>query len=220
MKGRIVPFVAAAIFLTVAVYSGGLAGQAAISDNIATEAVSKGIGQIGSFFADILWLQLDQYHHIWMYQGNEWFTATDYLPQLWLITKLDPTFWEAYIDGGYQLAINLGEISEGIKLLQEGVRNCPENERVLWEYAVVLWEVDYHSPRETEEATWQYLRIVRDKRGLVEEPWNEGNAYLLLEKVFEQDTLRRNNLAISRLYSNRSSFIRQVRGEDLWSNEN
>ncbi len=219
MKGRIVPFVAAAIFLTVAVYSGRLASQAASSDNTATEAVSKGLGQIGSFLADILWLQLDQYHHIWMYQGNEWVTATDYLPQLWLITKLDPTFAEAYIDGGYQLAVNLDEIDEGIRLLQEGVRQCPENERILWEYAVVLWEVDYYSPRETEEATWQYLRTVRDKRGLIEEPWNEGNAYFLLEKTFEQDTLRRNNLEISRRYSNRCSFIRQVRREGFWNTE-
>ncbi len=219
MKGKTIPFVAAAIFLAVAVYSGRLASQAASPDNTATEAVSQGIGQIGGFLADILWLQLDQYHHIWMYQGNEWVTATDYLPQLWLIIKLDPTFADAYIDGGYQLAINLDEVSEGIRLLQEGVRQCPDNERVLWEYAVVLWEADYYSPRLTEEATWQYLRIVREKRGLIEESWNEGNAYFLLEKTFERDTLRRNNLEISRHYSNRCSFIRQSRIEGVWSNE-
>lgn len=219
MKGRTVPFVAAAIFLTVAVYSGRLASQAASSDNTATEAVSKGIGNIGSFLADILWLQLDQYHHIWMYQGNEWVTATDYLPQLWLITKLNPTFAEAYIDGGYQLAVNLNEISEGIRLLQEGIRHCPENERVLWEYAVVLWEVDYYSPRETEIATWHYLRNLRNKHGLIQEPWNEGNAYFLLEKAFEQDSLRRNNLVISRLYSNRRSFVRRARSEGIWTTE-
>ncbi len=219
MKSRYVPFVAAVIFLTVAVYSGRLAGEAAMSDNTAEEAASKGIGQIGSFIADILWLQLDRYHHIWMYQGNEWVTATDYLPQLWLITKLDPTFADAYIDGGYQLAINLDEISEGIRLLQEGVRQCPDNERVLWEYAVVLWQADYYGPRMTEEAAWQYLRIVQEKRGLIEEPWNEGNAYFLLEKAFEQDTLRRNNLEISRRYSNRCSFVRRSRIEDVWSNE-
>ncbi|MCK4506748.1 MAG: hypothetical protein KAW14_14120 [Candidatus Aegiribacteria sp.] len=219
MKGRIVPFVAAAIFLTVAVYTGRLASQAAWEDNISTEAVSSGIGQIGSFLADMLWLQLDQYHHIWMYQGNEWVTATDYLPQLWLIIKLDPSFADAYIDGGYQLAINLDEKSEGIRLLQEGVRQCPENERVLWEYAVVLWETDYYSPRETEEATWQYLRIIREKRGLIEEAWNEGNAYFLLEKAFEQDSLRRNNLEISRRYSNRRSFIRRARSEGIWTTD-
>ena len=219
MKGRIVPFVAAAIFLTVAVYSGRLASQAASSDNIATEAVSKGIGQIGSFLADILWLQLDQYHHIWMYQGNEWVTATDYLPQLWLITKLDPTFAEAYIDGGYQLAVNLDEIDEGIRLLQEGIRHCPENERILWEYVVVLWEIDYYSMRETEEAVWQYLKIIRDKRGLIVDPWNEGNAYMLLEISFERDSLRRNNLRISRLYSKRRSFVRRARSEGIWTTE-
>ncbi len=219
MKGRTVPFIAAVIFLTIAVYSGRLASQAALSGNIATEAVSKGIGQIGSFLADILWLQLDQYHHIWMYQGNEWMTATDYLPQLWLIIKLDPTFAEAYIDGGYHLAINLDQKYEGIRLLQEGVKQCPENELVLWEYAVVLWESEYYSPRETEEATWQYLRIVRDKRGLIEDRWNEGNAYMLLEKAFEQDSLRRNNLEISRRYSNRSSFVRRARGQGIWTTE-
>lgn len=219
MKSRTVPLVVAAIFLTVAVYSGRLASQAALSNNIATEAVSKGIGQIGGFLADILWLQMDQYHHIWMYQGNEWTTATDYLPQLWLIIKLNPTFAEAYIDGGYQLAINLDEKSEGIRLLQEGIRHCPENERVLWQYAVVLWETEFFSPRETEEAAWQYLSIVRKKRGIIEEPWNEGNAYFLLEKAFEQDILRRNNLEISRHYSNRCSFIRRTRQDGIWSTE-
>ena len=220
MKGRTVPFIAAVIFLTVAVYSGRLASQAAPSDNTAAEAVSNGIGQIGSFIADILWLQLDRYHHIWMYQGHEWSSATDYLPQLWLIIKLDPTFAEAYIDGGYQLAINLDQKYEGIKLLQEGIRQCPENERVLWGYAVVLWEAEYCSPRETEEAIWQYLRLVREKRGLIEESWNEGNAYFLLEKAFERDSLRRNYLEISRSYSNRNSFVRRVRGQGFWTADN
>ncbi len=98
----------AVVFLFIAVVSGRIAGETAWENEAASEAVSSGAGEIGSILADILWLQLDQYHHIWMYQGNEWTTATDYLPQLWLIIKLDPTFAEAYIDGGYHLVRNLG----------------------------------------------------------------------------------------------------------------
>lgn len=86
--------------------------------------------------------------------------------------------------GKEEIAKHLGEISEGIRFLQEGIRRCPENERVLWEYAVVLWETEFYSPRETEEAAWQYLSIVREKCGIIEEPWNEGNTYFLLEKEF------------------------------------
>ncbi len=209
----------AVVFLSIAVISGRIAGEAASENEAASEAVGAGAGEIGGILADVLWLQLDRYHHIWMYQGNEWTTATDYLPQLWLITKLDPTFAEAYIDGGYHLTINLGYPEEGLGLLQEGVRQCPDNERILWERLVVLWLSHYYGSRAIQEAAWDYMALVKRKRGQIADPWNEANVSLILELSFENDTLRHNHMKISERYAERCLFLRFGRREGLWTQD-
>ncbi len=216
MKNRYFLYALAVVFLLIAVVSGRIAGETAWKNEAASEAVGAGAGEIGCILADLLWLQLDRYHHIWMYQGNEWMTATDYLPQLWLIIKLDPTFAEAYIDGGYHLTINLGHPEEGLELLQEGVRRCPDNERMLWERLIVLWLSNYYGPRATQEAAWDYMALVRQKRGQIPDLWNEANASLILEFCFENDSLRRNHMEISERYSERCDFIRSARRNSLW----
>jgi len=210
-------YVFAVVFLFIAVISGRIAGETAWQNETASEAVATGAGKIGGILADILWLQLDRYHHIWMYQGNEWMTATDYLPQLWLIIKLDPTFAEAYIDGGYHLTINLGHPEEGLRLLREGLRQCPDNERMLWENLIVLWQSYYYGPTAIQEAAWNYLALVKRKQGQIDHPWNEANASLILEFAFERDTLRRNHMEISERYTERCNFIRFARLNCLWS---
>jgi hypothetical protein len=215
MKRRYL-YLLAAIFLLIAVISGRIANETAWENEIASKAVSSGAGEIGGILADILWLQLDQYHHIWMYQGNEWMTATDYLPQLWLIIKLDPSFAEAYIDGGYHLSINLGHPEEGIRLLREGVRQCPENDQICWEVLIVLWQSNYYGYREIQEAAWDYMALVKEKRGWIADPWNEANASMILEFCFENDSLRRNHMKISERYADRGDFIRFASRNDLW----
>ncbi|NOQ23443.1 MAG: hypothetical protein GQ565_12460 [Candidatus Aegiribacteria sp.] len=216
MKKRYYLYLLAVLFLSVAVLSGRIAGEASWENEAASEAVSTGAGEIGGILADILWLQLDRYHHIWMYQGNEWMTATDYLPQLWLIIKLNPAFADAYIDGGYHLAINLGHPEEGLRLLREGVRQCPDNERMLWERLIVLWQTNYYGPRAIQEAAWDYMALVEQKRGQIADPWNEANTSMILQFSFENDTLRRNHIEISERYAERSNFIRFATRNDLW----
>jgi len=217
MKKRIYPYIFAVIFLLIAVITGRIASEAAGKTNVATEAVSSTTGEIGRILADLLWLQLDQYHHIWMYQGNNWVTATDYLPQLWLLLKLDPKFADAYIDGGYHLVINLGESEEGFRLLSDGIRQCPDNERVFWERLTVIWDSEYYEPRATQTAAWDYLNLIKRKRGVIEEPWNEANAAMILEFSFESDSLRRNHQQISDRYAERCDFIRFARRHNLWT---
>lgn len=219
MKKGILHVLLALFFLSVAVISGRIAVEIEDENAPASMAVSSGLDEIGGILADILWLQLDRYHHIWMYQGNDWVTATDYLPQLWLILELSPGFEQAYVDGGYHLAVNLNEYEKGIELLRRGARNCPWSEYVLWENAVVLWETGYCGSRETEEAAWQYLRLVRRKRGRIVDPWNEANANLILQLEFEQDSTRRNNIAISDHYSHRCEILRGIRGAGLSQSE-
>ncbi|MEN8209515.1 MAG: hypothetical protein ABFR50_09725 [Candidatus Fermentibacteria bacterium] len=209
-------YLLSALFLFTAVISGRIAGNSALENEAASKAVSSGAGEIGAILADILWLQLDQYHHIWMYQGNEWMTATDYLPQLWLIIKLDPTFAEAYVDGGYHLSINLGLPEEGIRLLREGVRQCPENDQIRWQVLIVLWQSDHYGSRQIQEAAWDYLTLIKEKQGRIADPWNEANASMILEFSFETDSFRRNHTEISRRYAERCDFIRFARRNDLW----
>ncbi len=209
-------YLLAVLFLTIAVISGRIAGETAWENEAASEVVSSGLDEIGSILADLLWLQLDRYHHIWMYQGNEWMTATDYLPQLWLIIKLDPSFAEAYINGGYHLTINLGYQEEGLRLLQEGVRQCPDSERMRWERLIVLWQSNYYGSRATQEAAWDYMTLVKEKRGHIVDPWNEANTSMILEFCFENDNLRRNHMEISERYGERRDFIRFASRNDLW----
>ncbi|RKZ05115.1 hypothetical protein DRQ25_16665 [Candidatus Fermentibacteria bacterium] len=209
-------YLLAVIFLSIAVISGRIADESTWENETASQAVSSGAGEIGGILADLLWLQLDRYHHIWMYQGNEWMTATDYLPQLWLIIKLDPTFAEAYIDGGNHLAINLGHPEEGLRLLAEGVRQCPDNEKMRWERLIVLWQTYYYGSRSIQEAAWDYMTLVKEKRGLIVDPWNEANAALILELCFEDDSLRFNHTEISERYGERCDFIRFASRNDLW----
>jgi hypothetical protein len=218
MNRRIRLYILALIFLSMAVLSGRITGELAGDNETASAVLSSGAERIGGVLASVLWLQLDRYHHIWMYQGNDWVTDTEYLPQLWLITKLDPTFAEAYIDGGYHLVINLGHPEEGFELLQEGVIQCPDNERMLWERAVVLWETNYYGPRATCQAAWAYIDLIRSKRGVISEPWNEANAYFIIGSAFEKDVSRLNSSRIARRYDERCSFIRSARIEGLWTN--
>ncbi len=216
MRRDLLLILAALAFLAIAVVSGALVSRETASRNVAGQAVESGLHYFGSFMADILWLKLDQYHHIWMYQGTDWSTATDYLPHLWLIVRLDPNYVMAYVDGGYHLAVNLGAEEEGIELLERGLRYNPRDEALLWEYAVVLWATEYYGPRRAAEASWDYLDLTRRNRGMMAMPWNEPNAQILLRDAFRRDSLRANADRIAERYQRRSEFIRDANRVDMW----
>lgn len=207
-------YTAALLFLLIAVIAGNAATGGSSGGNAAgRKTVEAGAGQLGEILADILWLQMDRYHHIWMYQGEDWVTNTDYLPQLWLVIHLNPDFPDAYIDGGNHLAINLGMPEEGLRLLERGVVNCPDNERVFWERLIVLWQTGYEGYRGTRLAAWDYLELVRKKRGVIADPWNEANASMIVGFTFRDDTLRRNADRFSLRYEERreaSSLARHL----------
>ncbi len=215
MRRELYLYLFAVLFLAVAVVTGSLATAGQQGENRAAEAtVTAGVGEIGRVLADILWLQIDRYHHIWMYEGRDWVTATDYLPQLWLVIKLNPGFPDAYIDGAYHLGINLGLPEESMRLLEQGVRNCPDNERMLWERLIVLWQSNYLGTRETRMAAWDYLDLVRRKGGNISEPWNEANAAMIIGFTFQDDTLRRNSARLAVRYSERRELMSLARRTD------
>ncbi|MBN2585898.1 MAG: hypothetical protein JXA64_01840 [Candidatus Fermentibacteraceae bacterium] len=208
MRRELFLYLFAVLFLALAVVTGSLASSGRHCGNDAAEAtVTAGVGEIGRVLADILWLQMDRYHHIWMYQGRDWTSATDYLPQLWLVIRLNPGFPDAYIDGAYHLGINLGFPEESMRLLQQGVRNCPDNEGVYWERLIVLWQSNYLGTRETRLAAWDYLDLVRRKGGNISDPWNEANAAMIIGFTFQDDTLRRNSSRLAERYIERREFM-------------
>ncbi|OPL18527.1 MAG: hypothetical protein AVO35_04135 [Candidatus Aegiribacteria sp. MLS_C] len=207
-------YLVAVLFLVMAVVTGRAAtGGSSAENQAARETVEAGAGELGDILADLLWLQTDRYHHIWMYQGEDWVTNTEYLPQLWMVIQLNPDFPDAYVDGGNHLAINLGMPEEGLRLLERGTANCPDNEKVFWERLIVLWQTGFEGPRGTRLAAWDYLELVRKKRGMIVYPWNEANASMIIGFTFRDDTLRRNSERLALRYDERrdaTSLLRHL----------
>jgi hypothetical protein len=197
------------IFLVVAIVAGtvamaltGSAGQ----ERAARETTSAAFEELRGVLADILFLQLDQYHHIWIYQGNPWHTATDYLPQIWLIARLDPQFIEVYVDGAYHLAVNLGRPDEGMELLREGMAANPDNEDLMWEYAFLIQQLEESSPEARLEACWDLLHLARRRSG-TDDPLREKNVCDLLEIIFRDEAVRRGAERISSRYQRRQRML-------------
>jgi len=217
MKRIITPLILALLFFVITIVIGSNIRATTLGDASAGEiAVSSSFSQLRTFLANVLWLQLDRYHHIWMYQGNAWTTATDYLPQLWMIIKLDPDYTQAYYTGGYQLAVNLDMPAEGIELFREGLFQNPNDPKLLWEYATVLWVTNYLLHSDTENAIWNYLTLLRRKNGDIIDSWNEANACLMLNVEFGNDSLRLNHRRISHHYEYRSNFLRDASDDNTW----
>lgn len=198
-----------AVFLVVAIVAGTAATGLADStgqERAARETTSAAFDELKGILADILFLQLDQYHHIWMYQGNPWHTATDYLPQIWLVARLDPHFVEVYVDGAYHLAVNLDCPEEGMELLREGMASNPDNEDLMWEYAFLNQQLEGSDPEVRLGACWDLLRLARRRSGM-REPRREKNVCDLLQIIFRDQTLRRGAERLSARYERRQQML-------------
>jgi hypothetical protein len=205
------PLLVAAAALSVALTAGREASRRIDAESASMEVLSSGLDRLTAFVGDIVYLKIDDYHHIWMYQGHGWQTATDYLPMVWLVSRLKPHYARNYIDGGYHIAVNLGQVEEGVRFLRRGRRMCPDDPGVAWELAVVLWRTGHGTPRMRQEALWSYLDMLRRLRGRTDSPWNEPNALMVLREVFEADSSRRGSLRISALYNSLCRNRRAVR---------
>lgn len=214
MKRDLHIYLAAALLLAAAV----MLGRMATADNpagntAARQTLDAGTRELGRILADLLWIEIDNYHHILMFQDYDWMTTAEYLPQLWLVIHLAPDFPDAYIDAGNHLAVNLGMPDEGLRVLDRGISNCPDNEKIFWERLVVLWMTDHEGAESTRMAGWDYLDLVRRKRGEIEEPWNEANASMIISFTFLEDTLRASAGRLALRYEERrdaSVLIRRI----------
>lgn len=196
----LLPLAVAVAALSLAVFSGREASRHLGGGAPSLEVLSSGLDQMRSFVGDLLYLKIDRYHHIWMYQGHEWEQATDYLPMIWLVSRLKPEYARNYIDGGHHLAINLGRVTEGVDFMRRGLQRCPGSLELAWEYAVVLWQTGYGTPIQRQRAVWDYLSMIRRRRGNMDDPWNEYNAFTMLRELFEADSTRQNHARIAARY--------------------
>lgn len=104
-----------------------------------TEGLSKKIilGALGEFsktLASYLWIKSDFYWH--EYKGD-WRSDRNIMPLVKLVTLLDPNQVAAYDFGGYHLAMNLGDVHDGILYLKEGLQNNPDNAQLNFTIAVI-----------------------------------------------------------------------------------
>ena len=195
----------ASIFLVAAIVCGMLVTEERFTgaERAARETTSSVFRALREFLADLLYLQLDRYHHMWMYQGNPWTTATDYLPQIWLVVHLDPHLTTAFADGAYHLSVNLERPEEGMRLL----RLNPRDESLCWEYAFLMSELGAGTARERLEACLCLLRLDRETGGL-EDPMMPKNTAILIAAVLERDsTSRRSASRFARRYDYLSDLM-------------
>jgi hypothetical protein len=192
-------------FLGIAVLAGMVsAGRSAGSSGVES-AASGASGLLRGILADALLIQMDNYHHIWTYAGGDWRDDTDYLEQLWLVSRLRPDIPSVYADGGYHLAVNLGLVEEGLAFLDRGIRCCPGDMEILWVREVVIWQCLPGEHDLLEKACLDYLSAVRAVRLPVGS--NEMNTNMILGWTLESDSSRTSHAALARHYIARAEML-------------
>lgn len=215
MTGKILIPAASLIFLAGAVLSGAsVSGRIQVDTFHHVEAVGSGFQRLKHFVASAIYLQLDDYHHIEMYQGIDWREVTDYLPQMWLIAKLDPHFTDVYTDASFHLAVNLGRVEEGMEFIREGLSHNPDSLNIRFQYAYLLWETGSGTPDEIIRECLAYRDLMRRNQGDDRQPYGEGSSATLLGLVFEN--IPDLSEQYSAFYSERQLFILTALGEGLY----
>jgi len=215
MTGTPALLVLSAFLLCLAFVSGNaVSREASIDLSGHMEVFSSGFDEIKRIAANVLYLQLDEYHHITIYQGSEWVTVTDYLPHLWMITRLNPGFPDPYVEGGYHLAVNLGYTDEGIELLKRGLLHCPDDTGISWEYAYVCWEMEYGSLQSRQDNVWRFLELCGEldlTAADVDQHTSMMNANRLLKFMFEDESSRSGSQGIALHYERRINLMSSIR---------
>lgn len=192
-------------FLGIAVLAGATASDRAPESSRAAEAASGASGLLRGILADALLIQMDNYHHIWIFNGGDWRVDTGYLEHLWLVSRLKPDIPSVYADGGYHLAVNLGLVEEGLAFLDRGIRCCPDDMELLWVREVVIWQCLPGEHDMLEKACLDYLAAVRARRLPVGS--NEMNTNLILGWTLESDSARSNHAVLGRRYLARADIM-------------
>jgi len=206
------PLFSALLFFALAFISGNAVRnhyRVDLSGNLDT--FGSGIDRLRRVAASALYLQMDDYHHIGMYQGQSWSTITDYLPQAWLVARLDPGFSVVYADAANHLAVNLGMVEEGLSFAREGLLQNPDSLDIAYEYAFLLFQTGAGSPDETFRAVFHYNRLLRRDQGDHSGPYRESSASRIAAEAISETMP-----VFSGLYGNRATFLIQALRSGLY----
>lgn len=207
MKARVLSAALSLVFLLLAVFSGAIVSERVQIDTFRNvEAVGSGFQRLRHFIASALYLQLDDYHHIEMYQGIPWSEVTDYLPQMWLIAKLDPSLTDVYTDAAFHLAVNLDQVEEGMDFIREGLRNNPDSLDVRFQYTYLLWATETGDPEGILQECLAYRDLLRRNSGHSDEPYCEPSSATMIAEVIKAETDSLNPYVL--FYESRAVFIR------------
>ena len=208
-------FPAAVVFLFLAVFSGASVSQrASVNTSQHLQLFGSGFGRLRHFVASALYLQLDDYHHIAQFQGILWTEVTDYLPQMWLIAKLDPNFTDIYTDAAFHLIINLGEVEKGLEFIREGVANNPDSLDVRYEFAYLLLATGAGDEDEILDEILTYRSLMRKTGGDTEQPYNESSSAVILSEIIDGGADSLNPYSL--FYRRRRAFVVAAEIEGLY----
>jgi len=215
MKTKHLLSAAALVLLFLSAVSGSSVSQrVSVDTSQHLQVFGSGFQRMKHFFASVLYLQLDDYHHIAMYQGIPWTENTDYLPQMWLIAKLDPHFTDVYTDAAYHLVINLGMVEEGMSFIEEGARNNPDSLDIRFELAYLLWRTDDGTSEDIINETIAYRTLLRRAGGDSRQPYNESSSATIMAEAMEAQSDSLNPYSL--FYRTRTSFVRQAKRAGLF----
>lgn len=202
-RSALPPLGAGAVFFALAVLSGNSVRnhvRVDISGNL--DLFGSGLERLRRVAASALYLQMDDYHHIGMYQGQSWATITDYLPQAWMVSRLDPGFSVVYADAAYHLAVNLGMVEEGLDFIREGLRHNPDSLDTAYQYPFLMFQTRAGSPEEVFHAVVRYNMLVRRRNGDAAGPYRERSAIVIAQQALSEIMPE-----MSEIYGRRSDFL-------------
>ena len=132
---------------------------------------------------DMLWLKVDQYWHMGLYQRM--------LPMMETVVLLDPHFIEAYALGAWHLAYNVTVvfpsadekqkyISAGISFLEKGLKNNPRSSKL---YAEMGYTMYFRKRRDWEKAAYYLGEGTKYEH----QGWIERAYAIALERMGEEE---------------------------------
>lgn len=126
-------------------------------------ALAQAGGEFRIVAANLLWSKVvDHYHHQYMAEGGDWSKNESLLPLLQTIITLDPHFIQAYEIMGGAILPQTGRISEGEKVLAQGLRQNP-NEWEMYREMAMLLSYTEHKPAQALPYAEQGLAQTNDE---------------------------------------------------------
>lgn len=174
-------------------------------EDVSKKIITGALGEFGKTLAAYLWIKSDFYWHEY---GGDLRTDKEIMPLIKIITMLDANMAQAYDFGGYQLAMGLDKVKEGVAYLKEGLKNNPDNANLNFTYALVCFKKikNYYAAAEYAKRTFALsndsaqkinsLRIIYNSHEQLGEYKEALNTVKFLLKIRPNDTVGKTKLEL------------------------